>query len=110
MAKSARIMTLSFGWEMGGERARRERTMTVVMEGWRRAWRRTSLPMKPVVPVRMTFILEGFLRVLLKSEGESIRAEALICDLFREEDFDLCCENLEMRMMLNYKIKINTRT
>ena len=56
MAKPARIMTLSFGWVMAGVRARRERTMRVVMAGWRRAWWRTSVPMKPVAPVRMTFI------------------------------------------------------
>lgn len=36
------------------------------MEGWERAWERTSVPMKPVVPVRMTFI---FLSYVCKEAG-----------------------------------------
>lgn len=87
MAKSARIITWSFGWVMGGDSARRERTMRVVMEGWRRAWRRTSPPMKPVAPVRMTFILVGRRKklvvwVLLEFGSEDIRAQvgSKICD------------------------------
>lgn len=77
MAKSARIMTWSLGWVMGGDRARRERTTRVVMERWKRAWRRTSVPMKPVAPVRMTFILEGYRGIvgfpsLLKFESRNM--------------------------------------
>lgn len=38
-------------------RARRESTMMDVMVGLTRHWRRVSCPMKPVTPVRMTFIV-----------------------------------------------------
>jgi len=55
--KSERMITLTFGslvTESG--RARRVIQIRDVIEGWARAWLRTSLPMKPVEPVSITFI------------------------------------------------------
>ena len=42
--------------ERGGGRGWRVSVVIEVREGWERAWVRTSWPMKPVVPVRMSFI------------------------------------------------------
>lgn len=57
--KSLWMRALSFGEEGAVEgRARRERTMMDVMEGWLIHCESTSAPIVPVLPVRMTFILE----------------------------------------------------
>jgi hypothetical protein len=56
--KSFMITNLSLGslaTESGS--LRRESATTDVIVGFRRHWERTSLPMKPVQPVRMNFIL-----------------------------------------------------
>jgi hypothetical protein len=55
--KSSMRTTFSFGLEakVGGN-GFRESAMMDVIEGCERVWVRTSWPMKPVVPVRMTFI------------------------------------------------------
>ena len=51
-------MTSSLGLLVADSgRARRVRTTREVMDGFANAWKRTSPPMKPVAPVRMTFIL-----------------------------------------------------
>ena len=59
--KSSRRTTLIFGfeaaWVLG--RGRRERMTMEVMRGEERHWERTSEPMKPVAPVRMSFIFLG---------------------------------------------------
>ena len=58
MVKSSRMRTLSFGdCGMLAGRARRESAMIEVMAGLERHWRRVTWPMKPVTPVRMTFIV-----------------------------------------------------
>ena len=56
--KSLRTTVLSLGWVRG--ESRREREMMEVMAGWARSWVRISEPMKPVEPVRMTFIVGEF--------------------------------------------------
>ena len=56
--KSSRMTTLIFEFEVRVlGRARRERTMMEDILGEARHWERTSEPMKPVAPVRMSFIL-----------------------------------------------------
>lgn len=53
--KSERMITLTFGLlVMESGRARRVIQIRDVIEGWARAWLRTSLPMKPVEPESMT--------------------------------------------------------
>lgn len=53
--KLSRMTVLSFGLLRG--RSRRESATMEVMEGFWRHCSRTSRPMKPVEPVRMTFIV-----------------------------------------------------
>lgn len=48
---------MSFGFVAASGRSRRESAIREVMAGVSRHWFRTSLPMKPVLPKRMTFIL-----------------------------------------------------
>jgi hypothetical protein len=53
----SRIITFSFGDEKSEESGRRERTIIDVMEGfWRHCWS-TALPIMPVDPVRIIFIV-----------------------------------------------------
>lgn len=56
--KSSRIITCTFGFEVvSSGRALREMIIREEIEGCESAWWRTSFPMKPVEPVRMSFIL-----------------------------------------------------
>lgn len=56
--KSSKITTLSLGLSVTeAGRGRRERATRDVMPGWSRHWERTSWPMKPVEPVRISFMV-----------------------------------------------------
>ena len=55
------IKTLSFGSETEDGRARRDRTMIEVMDEWVRHCCRTTLPIEPVDPVCIIFILNSTL-------------------------------------------------
>jgi hypothetical protein len=58
--KSFMMMTLSFGLPVTlSGRLRRDSTTTEVMDGLFRHWRRVSEPIKPVVPLSITFIAQS---------------------------------------------------
>lgn len=48
---------------------RRERATMEVMEGCARVWVRTSPPMKPEEPVRMSFMMRWGVNVVEENEG-----------------------------------------
>lgn len=95
------MTTLSFVEERGKGRTRLERTTIEVMAGLERHCWRTTLPMLPVEPVRMIFILKldiatYFSRTKLNRWAEqdckSVKLKQLSCD-FRERD-----ENTSLRI------------
>ena len=69
--KSSTRRDLIFGSEAKGSgKGWRVSVIIVVIEGWERAWTSTSWPMKPVVPVRMSFMVFASCVILERCDDE----------------------------------------
>ena len=78
--KSSMIITFAFECEDRFSIGRRERRMREVMDVLSRHWIRISPPMKPVAPVRMTFISSIACTMPSYSQAVKIRKSNVSCE------------------------------